>query len=368
MDLMIIMRKWQKLVAAGCTLLLLVCSVPAFSVGTVSVVPSGTLYPGNSVNVSYTVYVASGVAFPVYDDLQFITELDDPYWSFAVVVNGVTNSRPVTKGKILTISGFELGYRPQDEVMVKANFWGTIPAGSVLGTKMTLVKIQELDARGYSIPSSVVTVDHLVGEPTPTPTPAYGSITVTSFPAGANIYIDNVYKGLTPATFSGILNGNHIVLVKMEGYADAKKSVTVSGDDRSVDITLLDKTVTPSYTVSPGQTTQPGRGSPTPTLPAHAPGYGSLSVTTSPAGALVYVDGSMKGISPATIPMLTEGPHEVVLVMDGYQDLKTTITINAGTTAEYITGLAKTTKTPGFGPILAAASVMMLVLFRKTGK
>jgi len=42
------------------------------------------------------------------------------------------------------------------------------------------------------------------------------------------------------------------------------------------------------------------------------------------------------------------------------------ITINAGTTSEYITGLAKTTKTPGFGPILAIVSVGMLFLFRKT--
>jgi hypothetical protein len=368
MDLVIIMRKWQKLVAAGCMLLILVCSVPAFSVGTVSVAPSGTLYPGHPVNVSYTVYVASGTAFPVYDDLQFTTELDDPYWTYAVVVNGVTNSRPVTKGKILTINGFELGYRNKDEVIVTANLQGTIPAGSVLGASKTLVKIQELDARGYSIASSVVTVDHLIGEPTPTPTPAYGSITVTSSPAGANVYIDNVYKGLTPAAFSGIPNGNHTVLVKMDGYADFKKIVTVTGDNQTVDSTLLDITATPSKTVTPGQTTQPGRGSPTPTLPAPAPGYGSLSVTTSPAGALVYIDGSMKGISPATIPMLTEGPHEVVLVMDGYQDLKTTIPINAGTTSEYITGLAKTTKTPGFGPVLALVSVGMLVFFRKTGK
>jgi hypothetical protein len=367
MDFVIIMRKWQKLVAAGCTLLLLVCSVPAFSVEAVSVVPSGNIYPGNLVNVSYTVYVASGVAFPSYYDMQFVTELDDPYWTYAVVVNGVTNSRPVTKGKILTISGFELGYRDEDEVIIRANLWGTIPAGWVSGTNRTLVKIQELDARGYSIPSSVITVNHLIGEPTPPPTPAYGSITVSSSPAGANIYIDNVYKGLTPATLSGIPNGNHIILIKMDGYADFNKSVTILGDDHILDATLLDNTATPSVTMSPGQTSQPGGGSPSPTLPAQAPGYGSLSVTTSPAGALVYVDGAMKGVSPATIPMLTEGPHEVVLILDGYQDLKTTITINTGTTSEYVTGLAKTTKTPGFGPILAAASVMMLVLFRKKG-
>ena len=70
----------------------------------------------------------------------------------------------------------------------------------------------------------------------------------------------------------------------------------------------------------------------------------------------MYVDGAMMGVTPTTIPMLTEGPHSITLVMDGYQDLKTTITINAGTTSEYITGLPKTTKTPGFAAGIAAIS------------
>lgn len=368
MDLMIIMRRWQRLTVAGCTLLFMVLSVPAFSVGTVSVAPSGNIYPDNPVNVSFTIYVASGVAFPGSYDLQFVTELDDPYWTYEVLVNGISNSRPVSKGKMLTISGFELKYRDQDEVIVNAVLRGTVPSGWVQGANRTLVRIQELDARGYSIPSSVVTVDHLIGAPTPPPTPAYGSITISSSPAGANIYIDNVYKGLTPAIFSGLPNGNHSVLLKMDGYTDFEKSVFILGDDHSLETILLEKTKTPSGTSIPGQMTQTAGGTPAPSPAVQAPGYGSLSVTTSPSGALVYVDGSMKGISPATIPMLAEGPHEVVLIMDGYQDLKTTITINAGTTAEYVTGLARTAKTPGFGLASAAVSVIILVFFRKTEK
>jgi len=82
----------------------------------------------------------------------------------------------------------------------------------------------------------------------------------------------------------------------------------------------------------------------------------------------VYVDGVMMGVTPTTIPMLTAGPHSITLVMDGYQDLKTTITINAGTTSEYITGLSKTTKTPGFAAGIAAVSIAVLLLFRKMRK
>jgi hypothetical protein len=365
---MILIRKSLKPALLFCALLLLVLGVPAFTVTSVSVNPPGSIYPGNSVNVSYTVYAASGVAFPSYDDLQFITELDDPFWTYSIAVNGVKNTRPVTGGRTVTISGFELGYRNQDEVIVMVLLQGTVPANAALGATRTLVKIQELDARGYAIPYSVVNIDRLVGDPTPPPTAAYGSLTVTSSPSGADIYIDNVYKGLSPAVFETIPNGNHVVLIKLDGYLDHSGSVTVTADNQTVHAPLYQQATAPATTAAPGQILTGGTGSPAPTASGHTPGYGSLSVTTTPAGALVYVDGSMMGITPTTIPLLTEGPHSVTLVMDGYQDLKTTITINAGTTSEYITGLSKTTKTPGFTAGIAAISIGFLFLYRKMRK
>jgi hypothetical protein len=348
-----------------CTLLFLIQGIPAFTVGSVSINPSGNLYVGNSVNVTYTVYAASGVAFPSYDDLQFNTGLDDPGWTYSIVVNDVKNTRPVIGGRTLTISGFELGYKNRDEVIVYVILQGTVPPSAMLGTNMTLVRIQELDARGYAIPYSIVNVDHLVGEPTPLPTPAYGSITVASTPAGANIYIDNVYKGLTPAVFDAVPNGNHVVLIKLNGYQDVSKTVTVTADNQTVQTELYQQTAAPATTSSPAQTQIPGTVSPMPTISASTPGYGSLSVTTTPPGAIVYVDGAMKGVTPATIPMLTEGPHSIVLIMEGYDDLKTTVTINAGTTSEYITGLSKTKKAPGFATGIAVISTGLLLLFRK---
>src|SRR5512136_2403010 len=131
---MILMRNSMKLVLLCCTLLFLVQGVPAFTVGSVSINPSGNLYPGNSVNVSCMIYVAYGTAFPSYDDLQFMTELDDPQWTYSIAVNGAKNTRPVTGGRTLTITGFELAYRNQDDVIVNVVLRGTIPAGSALGT------------------------------------------------------------------------------------------------------------------------------------------------------------------------------------------------------------------------------------------
>ncbi len=345
----------------------LISGVSAFSVTKQAVDPSGTLNPGNAVTVSYTVYAASGAAFPSYDDLQFVTDLNDPAWSYSILVNGVENVRPVVGGRTLTIAGFELGYRNQDEVIVEVSLKGTIPTTSALGATKTLVKIQELDARGYAIPYSIVTIDRLIGEPTPPPTPAFGSIAVTSSPSGANVYLDNVYKGFTPLTLDAVPNGNHVVILRLDGYEESSRTIVVMGNLQSLNTVLntlatnnptsaATMQATGTVTVSPGKTV------------AVSPESGSLSVTTSPPGALVYIDGEMKGVTPTTIPGLSAGEHSVNLILTGYSDLKTTITIESGTTSEFITGLSPAPKTPGFEVFSAILSIGGILVIRKIKK
>ena len=355
------MRQWFHLLLWGSALFFLIQGVAAFTVGPVSVVPAGTINPGDTVNISATVYAASGVAFPAYDDLQFVTDLDNAQWTYSIMVNGVANSRPATGGHFLTINGFELGYRNQDEVIVVVSLQGQVPTGSPTGVNRTLVKIQELDSRGEAIPYSIITLDHLIGQPTPAPTPSIGRITVLSEPAGANVYLDNTYQGLTPVILSDIPNGNHAILIRLEEYQDFSRSVTVTADNQTVDTALTSRTTSPTDFPTTRAT---GTATTLPTA-VSTPGYGSLSITTSPPGALVSVDGVVKGVTPATIPMLSEGTHTVLLSLDGYQDLKTTIQINRGTTSEFITGLQKSAKSPGFSVLAAVLAFGLLLLFRR---
>ena len=359
------MRPSIAILVFGSILILLVQGGLAFTVGSVAITPPGELNPGDGVNVSFTVYAAAGTAFPAYDDLEFVTDLNDPSWTYAIAVNGVSNSRPVTGGRTLTISGFELGYRNQDEVIVQVSLSGTVPAGAVTGTNKTLVTIHELDSRGAVIPYSVITVEHFIGLPTPVPTPSSGSLSVVSMPAGANVYLDNAYRGLTPVVLNGIPNGDHVLLLKLDGYQDLSRTVSIRGDDQNITTTLSTKPVPSSTTTA---ITRIPSGNPESTLqPTSLPasGYGALSVTTSPPGALVYLDGVMKGVTPATIPQVAAGPHVVLLVLDGYQDLTTTITVNAGTTSEYVTGLQKSKKTPGFVAPTGILAVAALMVFRR---
>jgi hypothetical protein len=108
---------------------------------------------------------------------------------------------------------------------------------------------------GFTMYQGTSTTAPVTTNPTPTPptqVPADGSIFVSSFPSGANIYLDNEYKGLTPLTLEYIENGRHDVRVRHAGYEDWITNVVVYGDSSSLSARL-----TPATTTAPIITTIP---------------------------------------------------------------------------------------------------------------
>jgi PKD repeat protein len=100
------------------------------------------------------------------------------------------------------------------------------------------------------------------------------------------------------------------------------------------------------------------------------PGTGTLSVTTDPAGATVYVDDVMRGASPAVIPGLAAGTHTLRLERAGYRTMGVPVTIDDGKTTEYATALIPESyggKTPlgAAAAVLACAGAGLFVLMRK---
>ena len=73
--------------------------------------------------------------------------------------------------------------------------------------------------------------------PSPTPVPAAGTIEVSSTPTGAEVYVDNLFKGYTPATLTGISAGQHEVLLKYTGYVDYTQAVVV-GSGQTTPLTV----------------------------------------------------------------------------------------------------------------------------------
>jgi hypothetical protein len=78
----------------------------------------------------------------------------------------------------------------------------------------------------------------VIGEPTPPPIPAFGSIAGTSTPPGANVYLDNAYKGFTPLTFDAVVNGNHVIIIRLDGYEEASHMIVMRGNQQTVNVSM----------------------------------------------------------------------------------------------------------------------------------
>jgi len=129
----------------------------------------------------------------------------------------------------------------------------------------------------------------------------YGSLSISSNPSGASVYLDGSYKGETPLSISNIVEGVHSIKLTKSGYGDVTKTISVSAGKT----TYVSETLT---------------------------GYGSLSISSNPPGASVYLDGSYKGETPLSISNIVEGVHSIKLTKSGYDDVTKTISVSAGKT------------------------------------
>ena len=140
-----------------------------------------------------------------------------------------------------------------------------------------------------------------------------GSIDVISYPAGASVYLDDVYRGeTTPFDALDIPNvapGDHDLTLTLGGYYDYVTTVTVNaGRTTSVVATLSD-------------------------LPGANPN-GQVAVSSAPAGAGVYIDNAYRGVTPLIVDNVPRGSHTVIVRQAGYQDWTTQLQVNEGETAQ----------------------------------
>jgi hypothetical protein len=155
----------------------------------------------------------------------------------------------------------------------------------------------------------------------------------------------------------------------------AVPAITVSGDYMGGTIELSGSGIKITQTTATATQATTARVPPT-TMPES----GSLSVTTTPAGATVFIDNVQRGVSPAIIPSLSPGSHILLLKLDGYKDLSIPVTITAGQTATFTTGLSPLAaadavtpalpkkKTPGFVAVAGLAALGAVLWIRKSSR
>jgi hypothetical protein len=120
-------------------------SVASYTVNSMSVSPSGTLVPSTTVDLSFTIQLASGSTES--NSLQLYTQLNNPKWSYVINVNGVANGLTGASSKTVTINSFLLNYKSGDDVSVGVTLEGTAPTVTQTSNQ-TLVQINEVDSNG----------------------------------------------------------------------------------------------------------------------------------------------------------------------------------------------------------------------------
>ncbi|OPX68001.1 MAG: PEGA domain protein [Methanoregulaceae archaeon PtaB.Bin056] len=161
-----------------------------------------------------------------------------------------------------------------------------------------------------------------------------GSLRVTSSPSGAEVYVDEIYRGYTPLTVGSLSAGRHSVRLHLSGYQDYTQNVDIStGSQSSVSVSLT---------------------------PVYQPTTGDILVISVPDGAAIYLDGNYRGKTlhgnPFDITGVAPGTHTVTLLKSGYQDSTTTVAVSAGQTSTVSVSLTPGSVPSSTGDITAQSS------------
>lgn len=245
-------------------------------------------------------------------------------------------------------------------------------------------------------------------------TQTMGNVTMTSTPAGARIYINNIdTQFMTPATISNVLQGTHTYKLVFTGYKDATGSFNITAGQTTTvpNVVLIQRLGGLRFfsapigaeifigLISKGVTTDTGlavsnlpigltdfvaklatydeyHGSVvveeditkdvTITLVLSIAGKGSLYIETNPPGAEIFIDGTDKNVvTPMTITNLDVAGHTYELRLSGYNNISETFIITEGRTTTIIKTLQVTSGGAGGGGMIfgligiAALGIMM---------
>ncbi len=145
----------------------------------------------------------------------------------------------------------------------------------------------------------------------PAPVIVPGQMAIDSTPQGAQVQIDGRTDAswVTPFTLSGVATGQHSITIARAGYITDSRTVTVtSGNKAYVSTRLTQLTAT-------------------------------LAVSSTPAGANVYIDGKDTGkLTPTQVPV-GGGSHVVLVRKPGYIDETTTAQFTLGQTVSFTPAL-----------------------------
>lgn len=146
-----------------------------------------------------------------------------------------------------------------------------------------------------------------------------GILTINVNVDGYRLFIDN-REASNPSQPQTLNQGDHTVRIEKEGYEPWQSYVTISSPSSQISAELIP--VVSGEHAGGGQT---GNGS----SPEDAD-ISAFTISSSPAGAEIYIDGALMGTSPLNLT-LTHGDYNLMVKKEGYYDATSPINVNEKT-------------------------------------
>ncbi len=229
----------------------------------------------------------------------------------------------------------------------------------------------------YHDEAGMVTVDQPRKELQFALRPAFGSVTVTSTPSGALVFLDEKQVGQTPLTLDRIASGSHSLRLQAPQYAVERRNVSVAdGQTANVAVTLAARFAEITVQAPQGAVVTvdgdrkgsgtlswrqgeglcdivvsmvghrdarrqlevvAGRAQTVQLTPQ--PIYGSASVDSDLMDAEIWIDGKQYGVTPNVVERLLVGSHTLVLKKSDYADLQQQFSVEEGKEASLLVKL-----------------------------
>jgi len=181
----------------------------------------------------------------------------------------------------------------------------------------TPVKPEETDVAKAEPPKSEPRKEEtptVVVKHAPTQPEKFGYVDINSEPAGANVFINGKYVGLTPVNNFKVRQGKVEIQVKKQGYATIDKTIQLDDKKQPVTVALLK-----------GQAEEKKAQAP---APAALRGAGlELFV---PSGSVIFVDGREYKDEHLKLDDLSEGSHLVYVLVKGGKPFNERIHLKTG--------------------------------------
>ena len=141
-----------------------------------------------------------------------------------------------------------------------------------------------------------------------------GTVSVSTSPEGANVFLNGLTLGTAPVWRTGISPGTHTLTVTAGNYYDWSRDFYISSGETS----FINAVLFPQWW---SQET------------------GVLMVSSMPGDGTVFVDGVSLGQSPMTIPGLEAGTHTIRVEVAGFEPWEDTVTVHKGRTSYAVASL-----------------------------